>query len=120
MTLLLVALGGAGGALARYLVTRWVKARTATPLPLATLGVNLAGCLLLGLLTGSGGPGSARLLLGTGGLGGFTTFSTLEWECAGLLTGKRGLAAVLCLVLGWLGGAALAGAGYCLGRGLFG
>jgi CrcB protein len=81
----LVALGGGLGALARYGLS------TALPtadggFPLATLLTNLAGCFALGLLVGAL-PHRTRLraLVGTGLLGGFTTFSTLALETDRLL-----------------------------------
>lgn len=77
MTALLVVLGAAVGAPARLLVSwRW-------PGPRGTLVVNVAGCLLLGLL--AGGAPSTYALLGVGFCGAFTTFSTfaLEAQAAG-------------------------------------
>jgi CrcB protein len=78
----LVAIGGTGGVLARDLVTRAVGD---TSWPVATLAINLVGAFLLGLLLAAlrrRGPDAgrlrdARLLLGTGVLGGFTTYSAL-------------------------------------------
>lgn len=80
-----VALGGALGAVARYQISLWVHARYPGPFPLGTFVVNLTGCLLLGLLVGTldarpvTSP-QARLFLGVGLLGAFTTFSTFELE----------------------------------------
>lgn len=102
-----VALGGALGSLARYatgllLVRAW-PAAVAAGLPLgavlATLAVNALGSLLIGLFGGAvaGGwaaPASARLLLVTGVLGGFTTFSAFALD-AGLLWGRAPALAVL-------------------------
>jgi CrcB protein len=73
-TLAVVALGGVIGALARY------GLQSAFPLPpagfgWATFGINVAGCLLIGLVHTLAGP-RLRPFLGTGVLGGFTTFST--------------------------------------------
>ena len=45
-TILFVALGGALGSVARYLLSKWLQAAAATAFPLATLAVNVAGCLL--------------------------------------------------------------------------
>ncbi len=72
MTLLLVAAGGAAGALLRWGVSRAVPGRT------ATLAVNLAGSLLLGLLLHAG-PSMAALV-GIGFCGALTTFSTYALE----------------------------------------
>jgi CrcB protein len=72
---LLVAVGGAAGSLCRYLA-----AVLFGPGPTTTFGVNIAGSFLIGLLAGSAASDSARLLLGTGVLGGFTTFSAWQLE----------------------------------------
>ncbi|WP_018352790.1 fluoride efflux transporter FluC [Longispora albida] len=65
----LAAAGGAAGALTRYAITTLLITG-----PLGTLAVNTTGCLLIGLLL-TRWP-RHRLLLGTGFLGGYTTFST--------------------------------------------
>jgi CrcB protein len=72
VTVLLVALGGAAGAAVRALVAQRLPGRR------ATLLVNVAGSLLLGLLLGSGAATSA--LLGVGFCGALTTFSTYAVE----------------------------------------
>lgn len=79
--ILLVALGGAVGSACRYLVTRVVDI---TAFPIATLAVNLLGCLLVGFLVGimdrNFMPQEFKLLLISGFCGGFTTFSTFANE----------------------------------------
>lgn len=79
MNLLLVMLGGAAGALARYLVDRLMPAFV---VPLATLTVNVAGSFLLGLLAGLGStlPGSLAALVGVGFCGALTTWSTFAFQ----------------------------------------
>jgi len=78
-TLLLVAAGGALGAVARYAVSEWFPGE----FPWGTLSVNLLGSLLLGILmgaaltTGKISPGM-MLFFGTGLLGAFTTMSTFS------------------------------------------
>lgn len=95
----LVMLGGAAGSLARYGAELLLG--TSAGLPLGTLVVNLAGAFTLGLLieglaqrgSGVGRRRAARLLVGTGFLGGFTTYSALGVEADGLLRdGRVGLA----------------------------
>jgi len=93
--LLLVALGGGTGALARYLLAIWSsQAAWSQKFPLPTLLVNLTGCLVVGLLAGLAErhPGwlseDLRLLLLVGLLGGFTTFSAFGLETVQLL--RRG------------------------------
>lgn len=78
MNPLLVFVGGGIGAVLRYGVGR-ATALGGLGAPLATLAVNIIGCLTMGLLAGwfasRGGSEPARLFLLTGVLGGFTTFS---------------------------------------------
>jgi CrcB protein len=72
------------GAPARYLLDGWVQDRTRGAFPWGTFTVNVTGCAALGVLTGLGlyhDLGSTvRAVLGTGGLGAYTTFSTLTYE----------------------------------------
>jgi CrcB protein len=86
VNLALVMIGGALGAAARYLVGRSALAALGEAYPWGTLGVNLLGSLLMGLLAGVLARGAAgepaRLLLGVGVLGGFTTFSAFSLELA--------------------------------------
>ena len=95
----LVALGGAAGSLARHGVE--ILLGTSNGLPVGTLAINLVGAFTLGALLewlARRGPDvdrrrKARLLLGTGFLGGFTTYSALAVESDGLLRdGRVGLA----------------------------
>ena len=82
---LLVLCGGAVGSLARYLVTLGVNEKYDGRFPLATFLINVAGSFAIGLLlilfdrTDLLHP-NFRPLLVTGVLGGFTTFSSFEWE----------------------------------------
>ena len=79
-----VMVGGAIGAGARHLVGHILLARLGPGFPWWTLSVNIAGSLMMGLLIGwlarSGGSDQARLFLGVGVLGGFTTFSAFSLE----------------------------------------
>lgn len=75
-----IALGGAAGAVSRYLVTLGCQ-RWAENFPVATLIVNVTGCFCLGALLQSAWlPAATRLAIGTGLLGGLTTFSTFGHE----------------------------------------
>lgn len=113
--LLIVAAGGSIGALARYGVSGWLN-RFSDRIPYGTLAVNVAGSFLIGLiLTYSLHSREMnphwRMLLTTGFLGAFTTFSTFSYETLELLVdgsmGLAGLNAALNLVLGmmavWMG-----------------
>lgn len=93
-----VALGGAAGAVARVAVTVAVGV-PAGGWPWSTLLANLTGALLLGLLLGGLRDAAAarpwvRPLVGTGVLGGYTTFSTLSVETFDLVVGGRAALAV--------------------------
>ncbi len=86
MPLVWIGLGGGLGAILRYVVGGLVQQSTnSASFPYGTLAVNVAGCLLIGLL---GQLGEARglftpegrLLVFTGLLGGFTTFSSFGFE----------------------------------------
>lgn len=94
INLLLVMLGGALGAAARFGVARLLPAGD---WPWATLIVNVGGGLAMGVLAGLIGRGitgePARLLLGVGLLGGFTTFSAFSLELVTMIErGAWGLA----------------------------
>lgn len=93
-----VAAGGAIGAAARYgATTAWP-----TPpdgFPWATLAVNVTGCLAIGLLLGVDRHPRVRAFLGTGVLGGYTTFSTYAVETTDLWQADRPWHAVAYLLL---------------------
>jgi len=72
------------GATSRYLLDGWVQDRTSGAFPWGTFTVNVSGCVLLGMLTGLGLyhdlDATTSTVLGTGGLGAYTTFSTFTFE----------------------------------------
>jgi CrcB protein len=117
----LVVLGGAAGSLARYGIGEWLN--PGHELPVGTLLVNVTGSFALGALLAvlalrgddSGARREARLLLGTGLLGGYTTYSALAVETETLLRdGHVALGAAYAIgsvVLGVLAAAAGASAG---------
>ena len=118
MTTLLVMLGGAVGAAARFLVDRAVTARSRGALPAGTLCVNLAGSLALGLAVGFlASSGSAYAVLATGVCGAFTTWSTLAVEVVDLIRARPRAAGVYVLVT-VAGGILLAFLGLALSGGL--
>ena len=82
ITVSLVALGGALGSIARYLLGTWIQAASrSVDFPFGTLTVNLVGCFVIGFLSqlaetrGAFTP-ETRALVFVGVLGGFTTFSS--------------------------------------------
>jgi fluoride exporter len=111
MQVLLVALGGAVGSVARYSVGLAVARWFGLAFPWGTLTVNIVGSLAIGLLAARFPANeSMRLLLGVGLLGGFTTFSAFSLETVRLIEHQPGLAmlyvaASLLLGVGacWLG-----------------
>ena len=116
-SVLLVALGGAIGSVARFKLSGWVLQQTPSwRFPAGTLAVNVIGCFIAGLLAGFAVKQDfftpdARVFLFTGLLGGFTTFSAFGLETLQLL--KRGetgvamanivLSVVVGLAVAWLG-----------------
>ena len=92
--ILLVGLGGAAGSILRYLCQRSLN----LSFPYGTLLVNIAGCLLIGLLWGfftRHVDDQRRLLLVTGFCGGFTTFSSFTYEGVQMMTENRWLSFVV-------------------------
>lgn len=137
---LLVAIGGGTGSALRFAVTgmsqRWYSAladvdgnggpaagtlaRILAGLPFGTFLVNITGSLLIGLAAGFAesrsvlGP-EARLLLVTGFLGGYTTFSAFSLESLLLIRGGQGTTALLSIVLQVVLGVAAAWLGFMAG-----
>jgi CrcB protein len=111
---LVVFLGGGAGSLLRYLTGRAAAAwfgpfSAAGGWPWGTFAVNLLGCLAMGLCyrllpAAAEGQADLRLLLMTGALGGFTTWSAFALDSA-LLAGRPDATALLLYVGGTLAGA---------------
>lgn len=114
----LTALAGGLGAALRLLADGAVRERWGSYLPYGTWVVNVVGSFVLGLLAGWAQRWLATewlSVLGTGVMGGFTTFSTASVETVRLLQGRRHLAA-LGVAGGMLAAALIAAAsGYWLG-----
>lgn len=89
MNVLLVATGGAIGAVLRYLLGGWIQGRLGPDFPWGTFIVNVSGSLLIGVVLGLAAQGAlsgeARLFLAVGILGGYTTFSTFSYETLQLI-----------------------------------
>ena len=100
---LLVGIGGFFGAVARFLVTRWLQ-NFEESLPLGTLAVNVLGSLMLAFLATMLSqrlfPTSVfRLIMMIGFLGAFTTFSAFSYESALLWSSGRWLALTANIIL---------------------
>lgn len=112
--LALVVAGGLGAVL-RFVVDGAMRVRWPRPFPLGTAMINVTGSFVLGLLTGLGQhahlPHGWVLVLGTGAMGGYTTFSTASVETVRLIqTGRYALALLtgagvmlLALAAAWAG-----------------
>lgn len=113
---LLVAVGGAFGSVARYWVAGWAPRAFGLAFPYGTLVVNVVGSFLISLVMGvalntSTVSPNARVLLVSGVLGGFTTYSSFNYETLALLEQRLWLAGGLNLAATVIG---------CLLFGLFG
>ena len=118
-TILAIALAGALGSVARYLLGRLVQQASPVAFPFGTLAVNVIGCVIIGLVARHFMNDETRPVLQAslmvGFCGGFTTFSAFSLETLGLMQAgnwPRAAAYVVASVLLCLGATAL---GYQLG-----
>ena len=113
-----ICLGGAIGTGARYLLSGWLLRITGSGFPYGTLAANVIGSFLLGFLMEAAMttdfPPTLRLALTTGVMGGFTTYSTFNYETLQLFQDEAwllgfanlGITVIACLAAGVLGLAA--------------
>ena len=117
MRVVLVGLAGAAGALARYGIGLAVGARS---FPWATLGINVSGSFVLGVVLAlsleRGWSENTTVPIAVGFLGAYTTFSTFSYETFTLARTDRAPAAMLYVAVSVVAGVLAAGAGYVLGR----
>lgn len=117
---LLVAAGAAIGAPLRYLTDQAVQSRHESRFPWGTFTVNVAGSLILGILTGVTLAGSNdsewHLLVGTGFCGALTTYSTFSYETIRLVEQRARFLAVAYLLGTLAAGLGAAVLGYAIGQ----
>ena len=121
MNYLYIVIGAAAGAPLRYFLGSRIQERAGGAFPWGTLLVNVSGCLLIGLILGiAEARGSlareARLLLITGFLGSYTTFSAFGWETYSLARADDIARAAANVAASFVLGLAAVWAGAQLGR----
>ena len=114
---LAIALGAIPGAASRYYLTEFCKKAIGTNFPYGTFIINFTGCLLMGFFFTlfkriPGFPPEIDLMIRTGLLGSYTTFSTYGYDTFSLLRNRQKGAALFY----WLGSAVLAVVGIIVGR----
>src|SRR4030095_959924 len=96
-TAVLICVAGGVGAALRLILDGAIRARTTSSYPVGTTVINVTGSPLLGLITGLATsqllPLQWQLMIGTGFLGGYTTFSTASFETVRLIEDRRYVAA---------------------------
>jgi CrcB protein len=107
--ILLVALGGGIGSAIRYLVGGWFANRLGAAFPYGTLVINVSGSFIIGFFLAFAQERVSlspywRLFFAVGFVGGYTTFSTFEYESVRLLQDRELLLGIL-----YLGGSVIAG-----------
>lgn len=94
-----ICLAGGLGAALRFMVDGLIRARFRATFPLGTAFINVTGSLILGVLSGLALravlPGQWELIIGTGIMGGYTTFSTASVETMRLIQDREYRLAVL-------------------------
>ncbi len=115
LNFLLVGIGAAFGGMTRYGISVWMKNKWKTDFPWATFLINLSGSFLLGLLVSSQLSDLWQLLIGTGFMGGYTTFSTFKVESTELYLQKRTGILSVYMILSYGLGISFAGLGFFIG-----
>lgn len=122
MNLILAGLGASLGAILRYTITNYGKkhwewiGKIFLNLPIPTLIINLTGALILGFIFSIKVNVFWYALVGTGVLGGYTTFSTLNTELIGLYNSKNYRGLILYVLASYVGGLLCVYFGYGLGK----
>jgi CrcB protein len=115
-----IALGGALGTAARYGISLWTTAQFGPGFPVGTVLVNLVGCFGMGALMpvalALAWPETLRLALTVGFLGGFTTYSSFNYETTRLMTAGAATSAAINAGVTIIGGLIAGWAGLLCGR----
>ena len=110
-----ICVAGAAGTATRYFLALWTAARFGSAFPFGTLIVNLSGCFLIAAVMHvaltAGWSHTTRAAVTIGFLGGFTTYSSFNYETTRLAEEGAGATAALnvaltvvgCWLAGWLG-----------------
>lgn len=121
MNLLLAGIGASIGAMIRYAITNYGKrhwewfGKKFSNLPIPTLIINLTGAFILGFVFGIKANVLVYAIVGTGVLGGYTTFSTMNTELVELYKSKNYRGLTFYALVSYLGGLMLVFTGYYLG-----
>lgn len=120
---LFIAIGGALGSLARFLVGTSVSNRLGTRFPFGTLTINISACLIIGLsleiLNRHSNVNPAfRYLIPIGFIGAYSTFSTFEWEIFSNLNSGAFWIAILYVTTSLVFGLIAVALGAALGKAL--
>lgn len=106
------------GAPARYVIDGFVQDHAEGSFPWGTFVVNISGCLALGTITGLGLyhslDATTRVVVGTGGMGAYTTFSTFTFETVRLAEEGATVEALRNVAASFIVGLAAASAGLAL------
>jgi len=98
-TIVVVASAGGAGAVCRFLLSDLITRHTKDSFPWATFVINVSGSFLVGFAAGLAAanliPPEWRVVVGTGFLGGYTTFSTFSTDAVQLLRSRRSSAALI-------------------------
>lgn len=121
MNLLLAGIGASIGAMIRYAITNYGKrhwewfGKKFSNLPIPTLIINLTGAFILGFVFGIKANVLVYAIVGTGVLGGYTTFSTMNTELVELYKSKNYRGLTFYALASYLGGLMFVFTGYYLG-----
>ncbi len=115
-----IGIAGAAGAVSRYVMGHMMARRARSRFPLGTFLVNVLGAFFIGFIASLTAQkivlSDTQAILATGFLGGFTTFSTMNWEGFSLLRGGRGRLSFFYLTGSLVVGLLAVGLGLVLGQ----